>query len=286
VLVRVLEGGLGGQEPYLYPVISPDGTRVAVTIGTAVGGDADIWIFDLRRSTKTRLTFGPGRSRNPVWTPDGKSIIFASNRKGQYHIYRKAADNSGPEEIVLEGNGGELPYSISHDGQYLAYEYNESGKTNAGIWALPLFGDRKPFPIVQTEFNDYFPAISPDGKWLAYSSNPSGRFEVYVTAFPSGGAKSQVSTNSGGVPQWRNDSRELYFQTQDQHLMAVDVSSSGTAIQLGTPRAVLQANTIGAGFGPYTTIDGKKFLVNALSAPTNGGDPFTLITNWTGLLKK
>ncbi|HEX7425076.1 MAG TPA: hypothetical protein VF311_14490, partial [Terriglobales bacterium] len=280
-------GTLGASEPFLDPAISPDGTRVAVTIGTVAGGDTDIWIFDLRRGTKTRLTFGPGRSRHPLWTPDGKTILFTSNRKGLDHIYRKAADNSGPEEVVLEGNGGEVPFSISRDGRYLAYEYNDpSGKTKTDIWVLPLFGDRKPFPIVMTEFNDILPAISPDGKWLAYASNPSGHYETYITAFPGGGAKSQVSTNTGIAPQWRSDSQELYFMTQDNHVMAVDASSNGAAIQLGTPRPVLQANMIGPGNGPFNTVDGKKFLVNATGTTTDASDPFTFITNWTGLLKK
>ena len=282
-------GSLGGQEAYLNPAISPDGTRVAVVITASAGGDGDIWIFDLVRGTKTRLTFGPGRTRNPLWTPDGQSIIFAANRKGQFDIYRKKADNSGPEEVVLEGAAGKVPFSISHDGRYLAYELNDaSAKTQSDLWALPLFGDRKPFPIVQTEFPDYGPAISPDGKWLAYFSNPSGRFEVFVTSFPGGGAKSQVSTSGGVVPHWRNDSRELYFVGQDQHLMAVDVTSSGVAIQLGTPQAVIAAS-VGGGrgpIGPYDTVDGKRFLVNGVSGRTEGGDPFTFITNWTGLLKK
>ena len=278
-------GKVGGEEPYSTPAISPDGTRVAVDISAS--GNSDIWIFDLSRGTKTRLTFGPASNRSPLWTPDGESIVFSSNRKGLYHIYRKAADNSGPEEVVLESNASEQAYAISHDGRYLVYERNDAaGKTGVDIWALPLFGERKPFPVVETQFSEIMPAISPDGKWMAYSNNESGRYEVYVTPFPGGGAKSQVSTGGGVIPQWRRDGRELYFQTEDQHVAAVDVSTRGAAIQLGTPRTLFQASMIQANNGGFTTLDGKRFLVNALSTSTEGGDPFTLITNWPGLLKK
>ena len=278
-------GKVGGEELYSTPAMSPDGTRVAVDISAS--GNSDIWIFDLSRGTKTRLTFGPASNRNPLWTPDGESIVFSSNRKGLYHIYRKAADNSGPEEVVLESNASEQAYAISHDGRYLVYERNDAaGKTGVDIWALPLFGERKPFPVVETQFSEIMPAISPDGKWMAYSNNESGHYEVYVTPFPGGGAKSQVSAGGGVIPQWRRDGRELYFQTEDQHVAAVDVSTRGAAIQLGTPRTLFQASSVQSFNGAFTTLDGKRFLVNALSTSTEGGDPFTLITNWPGLLKK
>jgi len=278
-------GKVGGEELYSTPAMSPDGTRVAVDISAS--GNSDIWIFDLSRGTKTRLTFGPASNRNPLWTPDGESIVFSSNRKGLYHIYRKAADNSGPEEVVLESNASEQAYAISHDGRYLVYERNDAaGKTGVDIWALPLFGEGKPFPVVETQFSEIMPAISPDGKWMAYSNNESGHYEVYVTPFPGGGAKSQVSAGGGVIPQWRRDGRELYFQTEDQHVAAVDVSTRGAAIQLGTPRTLFQASSVQSFNGAFTTLDGKRFLVNALSTSTEGGDPFTLITNWPGLLKK
>jgi Tol biopolymer transport system component len=279
-------GAVGGSEPYLNPDISPDGTRVAVTVNMGIGSDADIWIFDLRRGTKTRLTFGPGRSHDPLWTPDGKYIVYSVLRNGRNSIFRKAADNSGPEEAILSDNANDVATSISRDGRYLSVDrVDPASKTSYDIFVLPLFGERKPFPIVQTQFTEVQGAISPDGRWLAYVSNQSGAYEIFVTAFPGGGTKSQVSVSGGFAPKWRNDGRELYYETADNRLFAVDVSSSG-AIQLGTPKQLLETSMVGPTSGPYAVLDGKKFLINAVGGTTEAGDPFTLVTNWPGLLKK
>jgi eukaryotic-like serine/threonine-protein kinase len=129
-------------------------------------------------------------------------------------------------------------------------------------------------------------AISPDGKWLAYTSNPSGAYEIFVTGFPGGGTKSQVSVSGGFGPKWRNDGRELYYTTVDNRLMAIEVGSSSGAIQLGTPKQLLQTSMIGPVSGPFAVLDGKKFLINAIGGTTEAGDPFTLVTNWPSLLKK
>ena len=154
-------------------------------------GTGDIWIFDLARGTRTRLTFGASIRRYLVWAPDGKALCYASNERGAFHIYAKATDGSGSEQTIREDEDEfELFKSISPDQQYLAYMRVATGRSaGADIQVLPLFGDRKPFPVVQNPFSKGSPAISPSGKWMAYESNESGRFEVYVTAFPGGGAK-------------------------------------------------------------------------------------------------
>ena len=156
-------------------------------------------------ATKTRLTFGPSTQRFPVWTPDGKTVFYGSTGKGALHIYAKDTDGSSPERVVLESSDGfEYPECFSPDQRFLVYvRVAADSKTSADIWALPLFGERKPFPIVQTAFRDFEPAVSPDSKWMAYENNESGRNEIYVTAFPGGGAKWQASANGGSVPRWR-----------------------------------------------------------------------------------
>jgi Tol biopolymer transport system component len=269
---------IGEAGQYLHPAISPDGTRVATTIASPTGND--IWIFDLRRGTKTRLTFGPTFNSKPVWTPDGKKIIFTSDRKRSWHIYAKSADNSGSEEVVLEeGATPEIAYSASHDGRYIAFV-----RDSHLIWALPLFGDRKPFPLTKGDLTETEPAISPDGKWMAYTSPQSGRYEIYVTSFPNVGAKSQVSIAGAYTPQWRSDGKELYFMGQDQRLMAVDVDTHGASIEFGTPHALFQASPSTRQNGPYAASDGKRFLINATAQ--GGSEPLTLVTNWKELLKK
>jgi len=281
-------GSVAQADRYFNPALSPDGTRLAVTIFSGLG-TGDIWIFDLKRGTNTRLTFGPSLQQAPVWTPDGKTIFYSSTAKGPPHIYAKAADGSGSERTVSEGNDlVEFPWSFSPDGRYLAYERRDLGKSEGGfdLWVLPLSGDGKPFPIVQTPFEEREPAVSPDGKWMAYRNNESGRMEVYITAFPGGGAKWQVSSNGGTAAKWRGDSKELFFVDSSDNLMAVDVHPSGNAVQLGVPHVLFQVVGAQRQAGAFdVTTDGKKFLVNN-GNPREGNEPVTLVQNWPAELKK
>jgi serine/threonine protein kinase len=276
---------------YLWPVLSPDASKLAFAIET--NGVADIWVLDVARHTKTRLTFGPLYSGWPIWWPDGKSIVFTYGPSGTMDsLYRQNADGTGSKEKLLETPGiQEIPFSISTDGRYIAYMRRDP-KSNTGwdIWALPMFpdtsGEQKPFPVVATNFADIAPSFSPDGKWLAYANSETGRPEVYIQPFPSGAGRWQVSTAGGARPNWRKDSKELFFFSLDQEVMAVDVNQSGASLQLGTPHALLKATTVSGASGPYTvSADGKKFVMNTV-LPQSISEPLTLITNWPADLKQ
>ena len=273
---------------YILPSLSPDGSHAAVTIFSGTQGMGDVWIIELARNTATRLTFGPANNNGATWTPDGKTVFYGSSSTGTPHIYAKAADGSGSERVVLATPEiVETPASISPDGKYLVYSRKDLVK-DAGfhIWVLPLSGDGKPFPIVQSAPEERDAVISPDGKWLAYQSNESGRREVYITAFPGGGAKWQVSTDGGTVPKWRKDSKELFYLDNTDHIVAVDVETSGNAVHLGVPHALFQAIGIQREYGASdVTADGKKFLINSGNI-IEGSDPFTLVQNWPAELKK
>jgi Tol biopolymer transport system component len=274
---------------YLNPDLSPDGKRVAVAMGNTSGGNMDIWIFDMVRNIPTRLTFDTSNKNFPVWTPDGKRIFFSSDRTGAgtAGIFSKAADGSGSEETILSDGRYNSPNGFSPDGRYLVMEGTEpSSKTGLDISVLPMFGERKPYFIVQTQFTDVRPSIAPDGKWMAYQSDESGAMEIYLTPFPRGGPKWQVSTGRGAIPHWRGDGRELYFLGLDNRLYAVDVDLRGNSPQLGTPHTLFTTSAVAGPFGPYTaSADGKHFLINGTESQ-QGSEPLTLVTNWPQELKK
>ena len=287
-------GRLGEPGPYHAPAISPDGRQVVFTKGKLDHPIGDVWVVDLARGTQTRLTFN-GNNAYPIWSPDGKHVIYARFAPGPPDVRTgfpsnvlksKPADNGGPEQDMLPPNAGEVIFpSISADGRYLAFQ-RPNEKTGWDIWGVDLKGDRKPFPMVQTPLLEVNPSISPDGKWLAYISNESGQTEVYITAFPSGGPKWQVSTEGGREIRWRGDGKELFFSVHDNTIMAVDVSSEHNTIVLGTPHLLFHASMQSVPLGQFdVTRDGKKFLVNSINAQ-GGSNPLTLVTNWTAELKK
>jgi eukaryotic-like serine/threonine-protein kinase len=275
---------------YYEPTLSPDGGKLAFVLEDK--GIGDIWVVDLARHTRTRITFGPQYSDYPVWWPDGKSIVFAygTSSAGE-SLYRQNADGTGNKEKLLDTPGiSDLPFCVSSDGRYIAYMRRDSkSSTSYDIWALPMVpdnsGERKPFPVVATNFADVSPAFSPDGKWLAYGNDETGRQEVYIQPFPSGAGRWQVSTAGGSRPNWRKDGKELLFFSIDQQMMAVDVSQKSESLQLGTPHALFKATAVSNANGPYTvSADGRKFVMNAV-LPQSITEPLTLITNWAADLK-
>jgi Tol biopolymer transport system component len=179
--------------------LSAQGDKVALVVDT---GANDIWVLDLARGIRTRLTFGPVTNDFPVWSPDGKWIAYGSQSNGKNHLYRKLSDGSGAEELLLDDEQTLIPGDWSSDSKYLIYSRGPFFSNGAEIWALSLEGDRKPFLIVPHSASSYAGAgrLSPDGRWLAYSSNESGQTEVYVIPFRGGQGKWQVSQSGGDRP--------------------------------------------------------------------------------------
>jgi len=199
----------------------------------------DIWTRDLARSSESRITFA-GNNRYPVWSADGSHLFFVSDRDGTDKVYQKAANDTGPEELVEAAF--KLPMDASRDGRYLlTVTPGDNPKTGNDIWVLPLLGDRKPSPYVQTEFRENRPRLSPDTHWLAYQSNKSKRDEVYVMSFPQPGQRLQVSSNGGQIPAWSNDGRELYYYSPEGKIMEADVKP-GVQFQFGPPRPLFEAH--------------------------------------------
>jgi serine/threonine-protein kinase len=235
--------GAGKKEPllakpgtYLGFRISSDGKRLALS----EAGDA--WVYDLQRDAMTRLTLG-GNNGTPVWSPDGRYVVFRDSGKG---ISWTRADGAGQPQPLTQSKNAQIPFSFAPDGKRLAYFENSTGKNQ--IWTLPLEAQdgqlkaAKPEQFLKSQFNDAAPTFSPDGHWLAYLSDASGKFEVYVRAFPppaSGqGGQWQISNSGGGPPRgpvWSGNGRELIYLAGDQ-LMAVSYSVNGDSFVAEKPR--------------------------------------------------
>jgi len=259
--------------------ISPQGDRIAMEIDT---GQSDIWVLDLARGVRTRLTFGPTLNAYPVWSPDGKWIAFISDRNGKSQLSRKAADGSGPEERLLSDEQIMISSDWSRDGKYLIYSRGPVG--NSDLWALPLEGDRKPFMLVPHAANSsvLFGQLSPDGRWLTYTSTESGAPEVYVAAFR-GQGKWQISANGGQNSRWSSDGKELYYLDPRFNLYAVPVTEAGDALQFGTPQQLVSRWSSPNVFYDVAP-DGKKILFDRISQQVN--QSVTVITNYTAGWKK
>lgn len=267
-------------------VISPDLQHVALT--KPDGRGADVWILDLMRGTTSRFTFDPAIDDAPVWSPDGSRIAFQSNRSGVFDLYQKSASGVGQEELLLKSDHPKTPVDWSSDGRFLLYR-DDDPKTKADLWALPLTGEKKPVPVVQSPFDDYQGRFSPDGRFIAYVSNESGRYQVYVQGFPNATGRWQISTNSGLHPRWRRDGKELYFMSGNAgaaDVMAADIAiSSDGAVKAGVPHKLFPAAPVNVLTDRNTwdvTPDGQRFLINSLvgSQNSNGGTPLTVILNW------
>jgi hypothetical protein len=259
--------------------LSPDGRRL-VFFQRGVT-NADLWTFDTRRGVLSRFTSDPAEDVFPIWSRDGTRIVFSSNRSGQFALYQKPTTGSGGEELLLPAPGDEIfACDMSPDGHTLLYQ-QRSAKTGWDIWAVPLSGDPKPSPVVQTDADERGGLLSPDGKWLAYVANDSGAFEVYVQPFPGPGPRVQVSTKGGDQIRWASSGRELFYIALDGKLTSarLQIGADGRSLNVDTPVPLFTAN-VGLSGGPHYVVsaDGQRFLMNAVVRDADA--PIRLILNW------
>ena len=273
---------------YTHVRVSADGARAAMELVDATG-NMDVWTLDFARGVKTRHTFDPKPDRAPTWSPDGREIAFSSYRTGVWQIFRKDLISGRPEEQLTSGPGDKIVPSWSRDGRYVVYI--QIGSTTAeDIWALPLEGDRKPFPILQSTPVETNPALSPDGKWLAFESSQFGRPEVFVTRFPESGQapdanapRWQISTQGGSRARWSGDGRAvLYVSLDDARILRADVRTGGPAFESDAPRVFAEVPVMPVARSPFDlTADGRVLMLER----TINSAALSIVTNWRALMR-
>ncbi len=275
---------VGKPGRYRTPVLSSDGTRLAVGILDSRTGKSDIWIRDLARGATSRLTFSSASDYAPIWSPDGNVVAFTSERSGLPSLWKKRALGKGVAEELWAPGSPVFANDWSHDGRLIAVSHlRPSGKW--GVWIVPADGKSKPFAFVADEFDDLLPVFSPDGRYVAYSSDETGRSEIYLRSFPSGEGKWQVSVKGGFEPHWSANGNTIYYRREDGTIVAAPVTV-GEAFSVGVPRELFRANLASVALWRNLFIvadGGQRFLlVSPFGNPQVAG--MTVVLNWPQMI--
>jgi Tol biopolymer transport system component len=260
--------------------LSRAGRRAAVSVTDPSARTRDIYLVDLARGVRQRLSFDASEERTAVWSPDGRSVVY--NAKG-LDLYTRASDFTGNESAALVDGRSKDPSDISSDGRFLLYRRSNYGTGN-DIWIVALDGDRTPRLVAGTPFDENSASFSPDGKAIVYASDESGESEVYVMRLDGAGGKTLVSNGGGSFPRWRQDGREILYVGPDNTIMGVPLSGDGAAMQPGPPRALVHVALQPGPSSPFdVTADGERFLVN-VALPSRAPMALRMIVNWPALL--
>ncbi len=274
---------LGEMGSYMDPTYSPDGKRLAFLTGDPLW---NVWILDLERGNRTRVTFDPTVKTKPTWSPDGKTIAYLARLGGTKSVIRsKPANGTGVEQTLVEEDYSVNFPQYSPDGKYMVY-LRTKGVGASAIMAKPLEGGEPltvlSAPGLQTTLPVF--SVSPNGKWIAYTSGESGNYEVYVAPFPKGEGKWQVSNGNATAAIWRRDSKELFYLSVSGDLYATEIGESGNELQMGTPKLLFRSNIAPMGTLYDVAPDGQSFVVQVTGAGSQA--PLNFVTNWMAELKK
>jgi serine/threonine protein kinase len=278
-------GTVGEIGEYTNPALSPDGRTLAVGLAETSSSNRDIWLFDLLRGAKTRLTRDPADDFNPTWSPDGSWIAFSSTRKGQRDLYRKAANGTGEDEVLFESADPKAAEDWSQDGKHLLFN-----RSNLGVYSLDLTvlaTERKPVQLAADPTRLVQGQVSPDGRWLAYTTWESGKPEVFVQSFPPGAGKWPISNAGGAEPQWSSGGKELIYVQNDKTLMSVPIRSVGAVLVAGIPKPLFDVS-IPSSYRRnryLVTRDGQKILV-ITRGDQHAASPTFWVVNWPSAIKR
>ncbi len=228
---------------YQTPRFSPNGRQLAIAKTGSKG--RDIYIYDLQTDIPSPVTFDGQRHSYPLWTPDGKHLVFNRQTGGDFGISWTSADGAGQPINLLSSKNLMIPFSFSPDGKRLAY-MDLNVETASDLWSVELdLSDPEhpkagnPEVLLRTPAREQYPAFSPDGQWMAYASDDSGRFEIFVASVqgspPSLKSKWRISNDGGANPIWSPDGRKLYFTSLDHRIMVAPVTPQGASFEHGKP---------------------------------------------------
>ena len=287
------KGAIAASDVWSHPRLSADGNRVAFERPDPKNAAwNNIWLTDTTRGMTSRYTYNSASEGVPTWSPDSARIVFNSVREGSRNLYWKSAAG-GQEELLLKSPESKVSSDWSSDGKFLLFHQGDEREGLWDLWALPFSGDRKPFPIVKSPFNETHGQFSPDGRWIVYVSDESGTPEIYAQPFrPSQVASTmlteRIQITSGGAsqPRWRRDGRELFYLDQDSRIIALAIKSE-PKFEAGKPQPLFQVR--GARgledilYDYDVTPDGQRFLFNLSLEGTIS--PITVTVNWDAALK-
>ncbi len=264
--------------------LSPDGRQVVVTRADSPGND--LWILDVERGVPSRFTSRTGLNTQPVWSPDSRTILFAS--EAPPNLFRKNTSGTGGEQRLNQSPNAQFPMDWSRDGRFILYEEDTVPRNQRSMWILPVMQDDAnpgPRPYRHTIFNESMGQFSPDARWVAFQSDESGRNEVYVDTFPEPRGKVRISTDGGVLPKWSDDGRELFYVSADSMLMSVSLGAETGRLRPSAPHALFRLLVIDTDVSPYDPAPGgQRFLV--LETAQHAPQTLTVIANWPGILSK
>ena len=261
--------------------LSPDARYIALAEAEPHTDRPDIEILDLLRGSKRRLTFSRATDASPVWSPDGSTVVFRSNRDRVHDLYLHASDGTGNDQLFLHTTSAKYPTDWAPDGSYIVY--HAGSNPGWAIWMAPVSPRGEPRPLVQAEFGGAQGQVSPDGQWLAYTSfRTSRKPEVFVQAISGEAHQWQISVAGGADPHWRADGSELFYLQPDGMLMSVAMRPHGT-LDPAKPKSLFRLPGIRIA-PPYLSsydVDpsGTRFLVR-VPLESAQSRPLTVLVNW------
>jgi Tol biopolymer transport system component len=267
---------VGEAGTFYTPSISPDGTRFAVTRDDS-GGKDDVWVYDSERGAATRVTSGPEASRDAIWMPDGRRLVYRTRTADALDLFVISAEGVGKPKLLLANENDKQACSVSGDGKWLLYSMS-TAESRVDLYVLPLDGETpgEPVPYVTGRYDESGGRFAPNGRWIAYESNESGRMEIYVASFPVPDVVRRVSTDGGQSPRWAPDGSRLVYSTVEGEVYASRVRFGADGLSIDTPEQMF--DLFHPVYEDYDVTADRLLLAERVSQGVE--NPLTLVLNW------